>query len=580
MRYHALACDYDGTIARHGALDEPTVAALKRVRASGRKLLLVTGRELDDLQAICPHLDLFHRVVAENGALLYVPESKEVKRLALAPAAEFVARLQARRVTPLAVGHTIVATTEPHEATVLDVIREMGLELQVIFNKGAVMVLPAGVNKASGLAVALHQLDLSPHNVVGVGDAENDHAFLAVCECAAAVANALPTLRERVDFVAPSEAGVGVAELIDLLVEDDLADLATQLTRHHLLLGTDEDGTEVALPPYGNSILVAGPSASGKSTSTTALLERMAEKKYQFCVIDPEGDYGEFTPAVHLGTNDRAPVVEEILDVLKRPDQNVVVNLLGLPLNDRPAFFQTLLPRLQELRARTGRPHWHILDEAHHLLPVNWEPAQLTLAQVLDPVLMITVHPDEVSPAMLQTVDTVLSVGQGAEDTIGRFCKALGVKPPRVPEVELEKGEVFAWRRGEAEPTRVRVKPGKTERRRHSRKYAEGELPVDRSFYFRGPEDKLNLRAQNLILFLQIGEGVDDETWLHHLRQGDYSEWLRDKVKDVELAEECGRIEGDEKLGAGETRKLVREAIERRYTLPAADATKHYADGK
>ena len=48
----------------------------------------------------------------------------------------------------------------------------------MIFNKGAVMILPSGVNKATGLAAALEELGLSPHNVVGVGDAENDHAFL------------------------------------------------------------------------------------------------------------------------------------------------------------------------------------------------------------------------------------------------------------------------------------------------------------------------------------------------------------------------------------------------------------------
>ena len=101
----------------------------------------------------------------------------------------------------------------------LETIRDLGLELQVIFNKGAVMVLPAGVNKASGLVAALDELGLSPHNVVGVGDAENDHAFLAACECAVAVANALPTIKERADHVTAGEDGDGVRELIDALIE-------------------------------------------------------------------------------------------------------------------------------------------------------------------------------------------------------------------------------------------------------------------------------------------------------------------------------------------------------------------------
>ena len=114
---------------------------------------------------------------------------------------------------PLESGHVIVATREPHEAAVIDVIRELGLELQVIFNKGAVMVLPSGVNKATGLAVALAEMNLSPHNVVAVGDAENDHALLGMCEAAVAVSNALPALLEQADLVTQNPAGQGVVEL-------------------------------------------------------------------------------------------------------------------------------------------------------------------------------------------------------------------------------------------------------------------------------------------------------------------------------------------------------------------------------
>ncbi|MBC8025151.1 MAG: HAD-IIB family hydrolase, partial [Steroidobacteraceae bacterium] len=188
MRYLALCTDYDGTIAHHGKVDAPTIAALEELRASGRKLILVTGREIDDLQTVCDRLDLFDRVVAENGALIYRPATKEERVLGEAPSAAFVAALRKRGVERISVGRSIVATWTPHENAVLDAIRELGLELQVIFNKGAVMILPAGVNKASGLKAALEELKISIHNTVGVGDAENDHALLASCECSAAVA--------------------------------------------------------------------------------------------------------------------------------------------------------------------------------------------------------------------------------------------------------------------------------------------------------------------------------------------------------------------------------------------------------
>ena len=226
MRYLALACDYDGTLATDGVVDDATVTALERVRASGRRLILITGRELDELLAVFPRLELFDRVVAENGALLYRPAGREIALLAEPPPEAFARALVERGVRPLSVGRVIVATRTPHETAVLDAIHELGLDRQIIFNKGAVMVLPSGVNKATGLNAALGELGLSAHDTVGVGDAENDHAFLALCACAVAVANALPALKDHVHLVTEAARGAGVVELIDALVADDLRELA------------------------------------------------------------------------------------------------------------------------------------------------------------------------------------------------------------------------------------------------------------------------------------------------------------------------------------------------------------------
>lgn len=222
MRYHVLAADYDGTLATDGRIDAPTTDALRRLKESGRKLIMVTGRELDELLELLPEPELFDRIVAENGALLYRPDVKEEEKLAEAPPAEFVDRLKSRGVGPISVGRVIVATWEPHETAVLEVVREMGLELQVIFNKGAVMILPTGVNKATGLTAALGELGIAPEQVVAVGDAENDHAFLALCGLSVAVANALPALKDRAQFVTRGDHGAGVAELIDAMIADTL----------------------------------------------------------------------------------------------------------------------------------------------------------------------------------------------------------------------------------------------------------------------------------------------------------------------------------------------------------------------
>ncbi len=224
MQFIALATDYDGTLATGGVVRTDTLSALEQLRASGRKLVLVTGRELPDLQSVFDRLDLFDRVVAENGALLYRPQTRESALLCEPPLPEFVEGLRAVGI-PLSVGRSIVATVEPHEMVVLKVVRELGLELQIIFNKGSVMVLPSGVNKASGLIAALGELGLSPHNVAGIGDAENDHAFLRLCGASAAVANALPSLKVECDLVTSGDHGAGVIELIGLILADDLRSL-------------------------------------------------------------------------------------------------------------------------------------------------------------------------------------------------------------------------------------------------------------------------------------------------------------------------------------------------------------------
>ncbi|MBA4062939.1 MAG: phosphoglycolate phosphatase [Isosphaera sp.] len=570
MRFHALATDYDGTIAHDGAVDADTLAALERARKSGRKLILVSGRELPDLQSVFDRFDLFDLAVLENGAIVYNPQTKETRVLSEPPPPHFAEQLRARGVTPVSTGHVIVATFQPHQDTVLRTIQDLGLELQVIFNKDAVMVLPSGVNKATGLTAALADLGLSPHNAVGVGDAENDHAFLRLCECSAAVANALPAVKDTADVVLKGKRGAGVAELIDRLIADDLSDLKT-LSRHRVPLG-EADAPGEGIDPAGAGVLVCGTSGSGKSTLTTAVMERLADAGYQLLIVDPEGDYTNLEFATVLGNTDHAPRPEDVTDALRDPKRSLVVNLLGVPLADRPKFFAQLLPRVLEVKARTGRPHWLVVDEAHHLLPAGPDAANLA-GQLPDRgTLYITVHPGAVEPAALAHVGTLLVIGGHPVKTVGEFCKAVGEGKPKCPAVKgdrLPTGDALVWRRGAAEAVVVKTKPPRTERKRHSRKYAEGNLGPDRSFFFRGPEGKLNLKASNLHLFVQLADGVDDDTWEFHRKAGDYSKWVRGQIKDNALADELAEVEADEESAPAETRAAVRAAVEGRYTLPA-----------
>jgi hypothetical protein len=125
--------------------------------------------------------------------------------------------------------------------------------------------VPSGVNKGAGLHAALLSLGLSAHEVVSVGSEANDHSLLDVSECAVAVADVLPALKERAAFVTRGAAEAGVAELIEALVRDELQAARTRIPHDSLLLGFDDAGNEVCIPSYGDNVLVAGP--RGRTTS-------------------------------------------------------------------------------------------------------------------------------------------------------------------------------------------------------------------------------------------------------------------------------------------------------------------------
>lgn len=568
MRYFALACDYDGTLAHHGVVEQKTIDAVKGLKKSGRRAILVTGRHLDDLENVFPELNIFDCIVGENGGLLYFPSSRSTKLLGPPPQTDFVEALKDRKIEPLSVGKTIVATWEPNERAVMEVIRSLGLELQITFNKGAVMVLPSGVNKASGLRAGLHELLLSPHNVVGIGDAENDHAFLKICECSVATHNAVDSLKDAADFVTSGDHGIGVCELIEMMLADDLASIQQRLVRHDLEIGKLPVGAPVRLPAYGSTILIAGTSGGGKSTLASAIIESMLSHDDQFCIVDPEGDYIGFENSVVHGSQDHPPEFEEVLTLLEKRFQNVIVNLLAIGVDDRPKHFENFFPSLLKLRKSVGRPHWIIIDETHHLLPDSWDPSSLFPQKIFN-LLMITVHPDHISKSVLKNVDTIIAIGKTPNQTLGLFSDRLGQKAPGIEFGILEPGEAILWKvKDGKEPFKFQSNPSKSHRKRHIRKYAEGELGPDRSFYFRGAANKLNLRAENLMSFIKLAEGVDDETWLHHLRQHDYSQWFGRYIKDDELAVMALEVENNPDLTPQESRIRIRKAIEKNYTAP------------
>jgi hydroxymethylpyrimidine pyrophosphatase-like HAD family hydrolase len=247
MKFRVLAADFDGTLATDGCVEAETVQALHRLRESGRKLVLVTGRIVDQLLQVFPEIGLCDLVVADNGGLLFDPLTGERTRLAPSPPPAFADEMVRRGIPGIEMGDAVIATWEPHETTVLEIIRDLGLELQIIFNKGAVMILPTGVNKATGLKAALERLGISLSETVGIGDAENDESFLKLCGASVAVENALEVVKRQVDYVTKAPRGAGACELIAELINNDLQKLPLRPRRAE---------APEPLPPVADSVIV------------------------------------------------------------------------------------------------------------------------------------------------------------------------------------------------------------------------------------------------------------------------------------------------------------------------------------
>ena len=223
MHYSLLAVDYDGTLALNGRVAPESLTALQRLRDSGRRSLLITGRQIGDLHKVFSKPSLFDCIVAENGGVLYMPKDDREVLLAEPPSSAFITGLASRMVEPLSIGRVVIATLIREQEKVQQAIAELGLPCQLIINREALMVLPPNVDKASGLRHAVKELGLSLQETVGVGDAENDAAFLRLCGCSIAVANAVPSLRQQTTLRTAADNGDGVRSVIDELVANDLS---------------------------------------------------------------------------------------------------------------------------------------------------------------------------------------------------------------------------------------------------------------------------------------------------------------------------------------------------------------------
>jgi hydroxymethylpyrimidine pyrophosphatase-like HAD family hydrolase len=571
VRFTVLALDYDGTIARDGALDPEVRRALADVRGRGVTVLLVTGRILSDLRRVAGDLRFVDGVVAENGAVMAFPDSGRSAVLAAPPPKALVEELRARKVR-IEVGECIVEAAAASAPVVLEVIQRLEQPYVLVFNRDRMMVLPTGINKASGLREALRALRLSPHNAIAIGDAENDHDLLEVCELGVAVAWGSAALKRKADEILEGSGPPAVAPYIRAVAETSRL-APDRIGRRRVLLGRSaDDGQPFSLAVRGRNVLVVGDPKSGKSWVAGLLCEQLVLHRYSVCVIDPEGDYAglEALPGVIvLGGTHEGPTPYELHSALKFPDVNVVLDLSHMPHARKLAYIRALLGGLMDLRARYGVPHRILLDEAHHFLH------EADIAEFLDLELagytLVTYQPSRLHPAVLAASEAV--VVTRLTDVRERQALAAWCSQPEACLRALDRLEVGeaailpATEEASGFVRRVRLIPRLTPHVRHREKYLDVPVPGDRAFVFepgaRSPERAHTLREFAAGVTARPVEELDG-----HLSRGDFSRWLGDVFGDHALAAELKRLEEQHRLGTvADVNDAIVGAILRRYEL-------------
>src|SRR5436190_646706 len=362
----------------------------------------------------------------------------------------------------------------------------------------------------------------------------------------------------------------GAIELITEHLVNDLAALMPRLTRHSLPLGDTASGEPVTISPHGTRMLIVGPSASGKSTLTGLLVERLIESGRSVLLVDPEGDYQSFAELERVvvlgGSSERVlPTPDELRQLLHQPRTSLVLNLSAMTRAEKVAYATKALGAVSFVRSTTGLPHWLILDEAHHIAPADGSPVVELLRAGAESLCMSTLQVTDLAPE-LRTLPNVVAATELDAFAAATRAAATG-RPPVLAGPKLAEGEVaIAWLGDHPRAQRFRVAKRRVQHRRHVRKYTEGELPPDRSFYFRGPAGALNLRASNLVRFVELAEGVDEPTWAWHLGQHDYSTWARQQIKDEDLAGALAAVETAD-LPPAESRRRALDEIRARYTV-------------
>jgi hypothetical protein len=569
MYLKLLATDLDGTIAQKDQVSDQVWKMLESARENGYQIILVTGRTMKALRAIRPFEEICEAIVAENGALVFFPRSR-VEYLPFGQLdPEIVRRLKESGI-PLEVGRSIAATWEPYDEVVSRIITDMRYAATIEFNKGAVMVMPQGATKGSGLMVALHELGYSRHHLIAFGDAENDRSFFEQAELSVAVENAAAEIKELANICLPKPDGIGVSAFIESLLEGKVPSFRSK-EEDFIRFGESPDGTIRQLHPFNllnRNLCIVGSSGSGKSWLAGHLVEQLLQKEYQVCIIDPEGDYRSIRAFPHTlllgGAAEPPPPVETVITLMEYANLSTIVDLSLCPVPKQVPYVENLLRALFQLHKKNGKPQWILMDEAHYFLQDSNSPLSRLVLDNLDygGLGLITYRLGQIPPEIRDKIPNWMITNVKLPEEIQAIRKGLTRK---YPDRDLDLDVISELKKGQAllslDPEFVPgswpqlVEYGKVRRAvphiRHLHKYLYAPLPSHRQFYFHIDKKSYQgpLTASNLWEFGELIPRLPMETLEYHMERRDFERWLTDVVHDRILARRMRRISRRQPVG-------------------------------
>jgi hypothetical protein len=514
--------------------------------------------------------ECFTGIVWENGAVLHQRQGA-VAYLPFGSVDEHVVEALANAGVPFERGFAIVDTFTRYETQVWQAIKDTQSEVAIAHNKGALMVMPPGTSKGAGLARLLELCDFSPHNVVAFGDGENDLSLLQMAEIGVAVADAVPQLKEVATIVASQPGPAGVLEELTTYWLQGVAPALSLYRQQAIPVGMDDAGNQVSLSSAklaSENMGIFGSSGTGKSWVTGLLVEGMHSAGYQVLLIDPEGDHRELRSLPGMialsGDQRTMPIPSLVAMLLEEASVSVVLDLCSYPVSQRKVYLGELLHILRPLKERKFRPHWIVMEEAQHFLPLLEDSILANLLPIL-PMggwAFVSYRPDLLAEKLRANLHDCLVTRIVEPESVAALRQTL---PDADMASLMTTPHGYIWLCGQG-LVRLRAAGRRVRHIRHLYKYLDIPLPSYKRFAFRTEESYLGKEAASLYEFKAMLPRLPLESLVYHMKRGDFAAWVRGALSDGELANQLDKIARRESLRGEELRAALVQQVTDRYT--------------